>query len=55
VQHHDQIDEDVIQQMEAFATLNSVREGKRIWYGVIDGDDTLLQAYPKQFGLKAAP
>jgi hypothetical protein len=23
-----------------FATMNSVREGKRIWYGVIDGDDT---------------
>jgi hypothetical protein len=54
VQYHGQIDQDVIQQMQAFATLNSVREGKRIWYGVIDGDDTrkLLAAYPKQFGLK---
>jgi hypothetical protein len=54
VQYHDQIDQDVIQQMQAFATLNSIREGKRIWYGVIDGDDTrkLLAAYPKQFGLK---
>jgi hypothetical protein len=54
VQYHGQIDQDVMQQMQAFATLNSVREGKRIWYGVIDGDDTrkLLAAYPKQFGLK---
>jgi hypothetical protein len=54
VQYHGQIDQDVIQQMQAFATLNSVREGKRIWYGAIDGDDTrkLLAAYPRQFGLK---
>lgn len=54
VQYHGQIHEDVIQQMEAFATLNAVREARRIWYGVIDGDDTdrLLAAYPKQFGLK---
>jgi len=54
VQYHGQIDQDVIEQMRAFATLNSVREGKRIWYGVIDGDDTnrLLAAYPQQFGLK---
>ena len=41
-------------QMKAFATLNSLREGKKIWYGVIDGGDTnrLLAAYPKKFGLK---
>jgi hypothetical protein len=33
--------------------MNSVREGKRIWYGVIDGDDTnrLMAAYPKAFGV----
>jgi hypothetical protein len=54
VQYHSQIDQDVIEQMRAFAALNSVREGKRIWYGLIDGDDTnrLLAAYPRQFGLK---
>lgn len=53
VQYHDQIDEDVIQQMHAFATLNSAREGRQIWYGIIDGDDTnrLMAAYPKKFGL----
>lgn len=54
VQYHSQIGQSVIEQMKAFATLNSVREGKRIWYGIIDGDDTnrLLAAYPRQFGLK---
>jgi len=55
VQYHDQVDEDVVQQMVSFATLNSVREGRLIWYGIIDGDDTdrLLSAYPKQFGLRS--
>jgi hypothetical protein len=54
VQYHSQIGQSVVEQMKAFATLNSVREGKQIWYGVIDGDDTnrLLAAYPRQFGLK---
>ncbi len=52
VQYHAQIDQSVIEQMMAFATMNSVREGKRIWYGIIDGDDTnrLVAAYPKAFG-----
>jgi hypothetical protein len=54
VQYHSQIGQSVIEQMKAFATLNSVREGKHIWYGVIDGDDTnrLLAAYPRQFGFQ---
>jgi len=53
VQYHSQIDQSVIEQMIAFATLNSVRERKRIYYGVINGDDTnrLLKAYPQKFGL----
>jgi hypothetical protein len=54
VQYWGQIDQDVLEQMRAFATLNSVREGKRIWYGVIDGDDSnrLMAAYPKAFRIK---
>ena len=54
VQYHNQIDQDVIEQMNAFAVLISVGQGKRIWYGVIDGEDTnrLMAAYPRQFGLK---
>lgn len=54
VQYHDQIGQAVAEQMKAFATLNSVREGRPIWYGLIDGDDTnrLIAAYPRHFGLK---
>lgn len=54
VQYHSQIGQAVIEQMKAFATINSLREGKKVLYGVIDGDDTnrLLTAYPKHFKLK---
>jgi hypothetical protein len=54
VQYHDQIGQAVLEQMKAFASLNSVREGKVIWYGVIDGDDTnrLVEAYQRYFKFK---
>jgi hypothetical protein len=54
VQYHGQIDQSVIEQMEGWARLKSILDGTRIWYGVIDGDDSnrLLKAYPKQFDLK---
>ena len=55
IQYHGQIDADVVEQMKLFAIANSVKDGKRIWYGVIDGDDTnrLLAAYPHQFKSKS--
>ena len=51
VQYHGQIGQAVSEQMKAFATLNSVREGKQICYGVIDGEDSrrLIAAYPNKF------
>jgi hypothetical protein len=54
VQYHGEIGQAVAEQVKAFASLNSVREGKVIWYGLIDGDDSnrLMAAYPKYFGLK---
>ncbi len=54
VQYHDHVGEAVIEQMKAFASLNSVRENKVVWYGVINGDDTnrLIAAYPHYFKLK---
>lgn len=54
VQYWDQIGESVLEQMEQFAKAKSAVEGKEIFYCVIDGQDTarLLNAYPKQFGLK---
>jgi hypothetical protein len=54
VQYHDQVGQAVVEQLKAFATINSVHEDKKIWYGVIDGGDTLrlLAAYPRQFKIK---
>ncbi|MHA1972631.1 MAG: hypothetical protein ACTSW1_06555 [Candidatus Hodarchaeales archaeon] len=53
VQYWDQIDESIIEQMEAFATAKSALEGKKVLYGIIDGQDTnrLIQAYPDKFEL----
>ena len=55
-QYHGHMGQAVIEQMKAFASLNSVREGKVIWYGIIDGDDTnrLIAAYPRYFKLKSS-
>lgn len=47
VQYWDQIDESVIEQIKQFAIAKSALENRRIYYGVIDGQDTLriLTAY----------
>jgi hypothetical protein len=54
VQYWDRIGMSVLAQMREFAKAKSVSDGTRIWYGVIDGDDSnrLLAAYPEAFGLK---
>jgi len=51
VQYWNQIDQSVIEQMNAFAIMKSTIEGKTIYYGVIDGQDTLriIKAYPEFF------
>jgi hypothetical protein len=51
VQYWDQIDESIMEQMKQFAVAKSAVEAKRIYYGVIDGQDTLriLTAYPECF------
>lgn len=50
VQYNEQIDPSVIEQMEAFATAQSAREGSTVYHGVIDGQDTqrLFVAYSKR-------
>ena len=50
-----QFDRSVIKQMMAFAIAKSVLDGKRIYYGVIDGQGTLRlnQAYKDCFGQNA--
>ena len=51
VQYWDRIDESIIEQLKNFATAKSAYEGRRIYYGIIDGQDTvrILQAYPGCF------
>lgn len=51
IQYWSQIDQSVIEQLRAFAIAKSVLEGKRIYYGVIDGQDTLriIRAYKDCF------
>jgi len=51
LQYWSQIDDSVLEQMQMNAKLRSYADGKRIYYGIIDGQDSarLIQAYPKQF------
>ncbi|HVB12153.1 MAG TPA: hypothetical protein VNE86_03395 [Nitrososphaerales archaeon] len=51
VQYWAQIDESVLEALATQAKMKSYYEGKIIYYGIIDGQDTarLLKAYPKQF------
>ena len=51
VQYWNQIDETVSEQMRQFALAKSASDGRRIYFGVIDGWDTsrLVQAYPESF------
>lgn len=51
VQYWNQIYQSVLEQMRLFAIAKSVLNGKRIYYGVIDGQDTLrlLKAYKEYF------
>ena len=51
VQYWRQVAESVVEQMEEFAKAKSATEGSRVFFGVIDGDDSnrLLKAYPAAF------
>jgi hypothetical protein len=51
VQHVGEIDESVVDQMYNAAVTRSYSTGKQIYYGTIDGGDTLrlMAAYPKAF------
>ena len=51
LQYWNQIDESVIEQMKQFAVAKSALENRRIYYGVIDGQDTLrvFTAYREYF------
>jgi hypothetical protein len=40
IQYHGQIAESVLRQMQTFAEIKSIKDNTRVWYGIIDGDDT---------------
>jgi len=51
VQYCGQIDESVVEQLRNLAIAKSVSEGRKIYFGVIDGQDTsrIIQGYPECF------
>jgi len=51
LQYWSQIDDSVLEQMQTHAKVRSYADGKRIYYGIIDGQDSarLIQAYRKYF------
>jgi len=53
IQYWGQIDESVIDQMKQFAIAKSVLEDRSIYYGTINGQDTirLVKGYPEHFNL----
>jgi hypothetical protein len=51
VQYWNKIDESIVEQLKNFAVAKSALEGKKVYYGIIDGQDTMriIAAYPECF------
>jgi hypothetical protein len=51
IQYWSEIDDASFEQLEKLVQLKSYLEGRKLWYGMIDGDDSarLIQAYPAAF------
>ena len=51
VQYWNRIEESILEQMKSFAIAKSALEGRKILYGIIDGQDTarLIAVYPDCF------
>ncbi len=51
VHYSAEVDDSVMQQLEQLMTAKSFLESRKVWYGVIDGQDSarLIHAYPRQF------
>jgi len=51
LQYWSQIDDSVLEQMQNCAKVKSLADGRTVFYGIIDGQDSsrLIQAYPKKF------
>ncbi|MGH6804499.1 MAG: hypothetical protein ACREC3_14205 [Methyloceanibacter sp.] len=53
VQYWGQIDDAILEHLEKLIHLKSVLEGRKLWYGIVDGTDSarLIRAYPQAFGV----
>jgi hypothetical protein len=51
VQYWNGIEDSVLDQLQQLIQFKSVQEGRRLWFGIIDGDDSarLIKAYPTKF------
>lgn len=51
VQYWKEIDQSIVELMEQLSIAKSYSDGRRIYFGIIDGDDSsrLIQAYPNAF------
>jgi hypothetical protein len=51
VQYWNEIDDSVLEQLKSLIQLKSFFEDQKVWYGIIDGQDSarLIAAYPKEF------
>jgi hypothetical protein len=51
IQYWREIDQSVLEQMRTFATVKSLADGNRVYYGILDGDDShrLYRAYATKF------
>jgi hypothetical protein len=56
VQHHTQIGEEVVEQMETYARQRAGDTNGIVFYGTINGQDSdrLIAAYPQALGLRTA-
>jgi hypothetical protein len=54
VQYWRDIDDSVFEQLEKFVQLKAHFENRKLWYGIIDGNDSarLIRAYPSHFPSK---
>jgi hypothetical protein len=51
IQYWSEVDDASFEQLEKLVQLKSYLEGRKLWYGMIDGDDSarVIQAYPAAF------
>lgn len=57
VQYWGQIEDSVLEQLQSFVRLKAYFEGRQLWYGIIDGQDStrIMKAYASSFPTRFVP